>query len=136
MTDPVTISHEGYLEILVTALGVLATVFSILIAVLGFVGYASVKQSAREAAESAAKKQAEEIVKAEVAAYVDDRIKDAVTTALNAARERAHSDEQASELSLGQVGDRRVGRYQDMDNIVIRPKKRVVTDRDFGEDAS
>ncbi len=114
----------------------LATVFSILIAVLGFIGYASVKQGAREAAETAAKKQAEEIVKTEVAAYVDDRIKSAVNAALNDARWRAHSDEQASELSLGQVSDRRAGRYKDMDNIVIRPKKRVVSDKDFGEDAS
>jgi hypothetical protein len=128
----VTITHEGYLEILITALGVLATLTTLAAAILGFIGYQSVKGEAVSASKDAAIKQAEQTAKTEVArltkAEVHSLAEDAVRRALVA------RDENLQGAALGQSEAEDVPhRARAADNAAPRPVKRIIRDAEIGE---
>lgn len=103
--DPIVITHEGYLEILITALGLIITVLAILLAVFGFVGYGSLKQSMNEAAERAADKAARAVAEDTFAKELDRRVNDLTKKAVAAALKTRRSLDQGKALSKEQFSD-------------------------------
>ena len=100
--EPITISHEGYLEIMITALGLMITLLAVVLAIFGFIGYRSLKQSAAEAAEKTAQDTARDVAAEVFSGELEREVSSAAKKAVAAALKTRRSIEQGRSLSKEQ----------------------------------